>query len=202
MLEIGKVHNVIQEMNRLSIQVMGVSECRWKDKGQRDILDKTVYYSGITDGSNLNGVAVMIDQSIKKAVKNFLPLSDRVMLLQLNLDIGTLNLIQVYAPTAEKEDEIIEKFYEDVSRVMEVTRHQDVTLIMGDLNAKMGQCQSNKWMGRFGLGERNERGDRLLQFCQENNMVITNTLFELPKKEAVYLEITTGLQRQNHSKSD
>uniref|UniRef100_A0A8D8SJ40 Craniofacial development protein 2 n=2 Tax=Cacopsylla melanoneura TaxID=428564 RepID=A0A8D8SJ40_9HEMI len=182
MLELGKAHNIVQEMKRLDIKILGISESRWKESGSRVVQDTTIYYSGSSESSNLHGVAIAIDKSLKNTVKHFLPVSPRVLVLQLNACKRNLNLIQVYAPTADKEEEELENFYKDIDTAMRVTKGADVTIVLGDLNAKVGEGPSNECVGRFGLGERNDRGDRLLQFCQEKQMVITNTLFKLPRR--------------------
>lgn len=177
-----KSHNVILEMNRLDIKIMGISEARWIDCGQSRLRDKVIYYSGRKDSQHLHGVAIVLDGSLQRSVKNFVPFSPRVLLLQLQAYCGTLNLVQVYAPTADKDDEEVESFYKDIDEVMKMTKNKDVTLFLGDMNAKIGQGSCDKWVGPYGLGRRNERGDRFLQFCQENSMVITNTFFKLPKR--------------------
>ncbi|XP_030753182.1 craniofacial development protein 2-like [Sitophilus oryzae] len=90
--------------------------------------------------------------------------------------------LMVYAPTADSDDEEVESFYKKIDDVMKLTKNKDVTLLLDDMNAKIGQGSCGKCIGRYGLSERNERGDRLLKYCQENSMIITNTYFKLPKR--------------------
>ncbi|KAL0893269.1 hypothetical protein ABMA27_014867 [Loxostege sticticalis] len=104
------------------------------------------------------------------------------MLLRLKAAPATINIIQVYAPTADKEDEILEDFYEEVSKAISLTKKHELNLIMGDFNAKIGKGKSGHGIGPFGLGDRNERGDRLEQFVVERDLVITNTMFKLPPR--------------------
>uniref|UniRef100_A0A8D9DVR2 Craniofacial development protein 2 n=1 Tax=Cacopsylla melanoneura TaxID=428564 RepID=A0A8D9DVR2_9HEMI len=182
MFDLSKAHNVALEMTRLDIKIMGISDTRWIGSGQSTVQDKVIYFSGNNNSRHEYGVAVMIDETLKHTVKNFIPLSPRVMLLQLEAYCGTLNIIQVYAPTKDKPDEEVEEMYKDIQNILKVTKNQDVTIVMGDLNAKIGAGQNDEWVGRYGLGERNERGDRLYEFCQENSMVITNTLFQHHKR--------------------
>uniref|UniRef100_A0A8D8TK36 Craniofacial development protein 2 n=1 Tax=Cacopsylla melanoneura TaxID=428564 RepID=A0A8D8TK36_9HEMI len=184
MMELGKAHNITQEMKRLKVKILGISEARWKGTGKTVIQDTTIYYSGCPESetSNYYGVAIAVDKNTSNSVKHFLPLSDRVALLQLNAQSRLLNIIQVYAPTGDKSIEEVEEFYKDVETAMKQTKSRDITIVLGDFNAKVGESLQNECMGRFGLGERNDRGDRLLQFCQEHKMVLTNTLFKLPKR--------------------
>ena len=87
-------------------------------------------------------------------------------------------VIQVYAPTSNAEESEVERFYEDLHDLLELTPQKDVLLIIEDLNAKLESQETPEVTGRFGLGIRNEAGQRLIEFCQENTLVIANTLFQ------------------------
>ena len=91
-------------------------------------------------------------------------------------------LIQVYAPTTQHSDEEIEKFYADVEKGLKQVKPTDIVLTIGDFNAKVGKGRTSDVVGDHGLGERNERGDRLVQFCQEQEMWIANTHFQKPER--------------------
>ena len=86
--------------------------------------------------------------------------------------------IQVYAPTSNAEETEVERFYEDLKDHLELTPKKDVLFIIGDWNAKVGSQETPGVTGKFGLGMRNETGQRLIEFCQENALVIANTLFQ------------------------
>ncbi|XP_072375942.1 uncharacterized protein, partial [Diabrotica undecimpunctata] len=131
---------------------------------------------------SLNGVAILVDKTTQKFVTGFLPISDRVMMVTLKTAQSRVNLIQVYAPTAEKSDEELEQFYNELQQALEVTKSRDVTIVMGDLNAKIGRRSQGDFIGNFGLGTRNERGDRLAQFCQETDFIVANTYYDLPPR--------------------
>ena len=89
-----------------------------------------------------------------------------------------ITIIQVYAPTSITEEVEVEWFYEDLQDLLELTPKKDVLFIIGDWNAKVGSQETPGVTGKFGLGIRNETGQRLIEFCQENALVITNTLFQ------------------------
>ena len=93
-----------------------------------------------------------------------------------------LNIIQVYAPTTEAADQEIEEFYEEVERVLQTTKCNEINIIMGDFNAKIGRGRENNIVGPFGLGIRNERGDRLVEFCSKYKFTIANTWSDQPKR--------------------
>ena len=90
--------------------------------------------------------------------------------------------IQAYAPTRNAEEAEVEWFYEDLQGLLELTPKKDVLLIIGDWNAKVGRQEIPGVTGKFGLGIQNEAGQKLIEFCQENTLVITNTLFQQHKR--------------------
>ena len=91
-----------------------------------------------------------------------------------------ITVIQVYAPTSNTEAEV-ELFYEDLQDILELTPQKDVLFIIGDWNAKVGSQETTGVMGKFALGGWKEAGQRLIEFCQENALVIANTLFQQHK---------------------
>ena len=93
-----------------------------------------------------------------------------------------IRVIQVYASTSNTEEAEVEQFYEDLQDLLEVTPKKDVLFIKGDWNAKVGSQETLGVTGKFGLGIRNEAGKRLIEFCQENALVIANTLFQQHKR--------------------
>ena len=88
----------------------------------------------------------------------------------------------MYAPTSNAEEAEIERFYEDLQDLLELTPKKDVLFIIGDWNAKVGSQETPEVTGRFGLGVQNEAGKSLIEFCQENILVIENTLFQQHKR--------------------
>ena len=91
-------------------------------------------------------------------------------------------VIQVYTPTSNAEEAEVERFYEDLQDLLELTPKKDVLFIIGDWNAKVGSQETLGVTGKFGPGIRNEIGQRLIEFCQENTLVIANTLFQQHKR--------------------
>ena len=89
-----------------------------------------------------------------------------------------ITVIQAYAPTSSTEEAEVEWFYEDLQVFLEPTSKKDVLFIIGDWNAKIGSQETPGVTGKFGLGVRNEAGQRLREFCQRNALVIANTLFQ------------------------
>ena len=93
-----------------------------------------------------------------------------------------VTVIQVYAPTSNAEEAEVERFYEDLQDLLEQIPKKDVLFILRDWNAKVGSHETPGITGKFGLGMQNEAGKRLIEFCQENALVIANTLFQQHKR--------------------
>ena len=91
-------------------------------------------------------------------------------------------VIQVYAPTTNADDTDVEQFYEDLQELLELTPQKDVLFTIGDWNAKVGRQETPGVTGKSGLGVQNKAGQRLTEFCQENALVIANTLFQQHKR--------------------
>jgi hypothetical protein len=94
-----------------------------------------------------------------------------------------ITVIQVYAPTSNAEEAEVEWFYEDLQDLLELTPKRDVLFIIGDWNAKVGSQETPGVTSKFGLGMRNEAGQRLIELCQENALVIANTRFQQHKRK-------------------
>ena len=92
------------------------------------------------------------------------------------------HIIQAYAPTSNAEEAEVELFYQDLQDLLELTPKKDVVFIIGDWNAKVGSPEIPGVTGKFGLGVRNEAGQRLIEFCHENALVIANTIFQQHKR--------------------
>ena len=95
----------------------------------------------------------------------------------------SITAIQVYALTSNAEEAEFEQFYEDLQDLLELTPKKDVLFIIGDWNAKVGCQETPGVTSKFGLGVQNEAGQRLIEFCQENALVIANTLFQQHKRK-------------------
>ena len=106
--------------------------------------------------------------------------------------------IQVYAPTSYAEEAEVEWFYEDLQDLLELTHKKDVFFIIGDWNAKVGSQETPGVAGKFGFGIRNEAGQKLIEFCQENTLVIEIILFQQHKRR-LYTWTSTDGQHRNQT---
>ena len=106
-----------------------------------------------------------------------------------------ITVIQVYTPTSNAEEAEVEPFYEDLQDLLELTPKKDVLFIIGDWNAKVGSQETPGVTRKFGLGVQNEAGQRLIEFCQENALVIANTLFQQQKRRLYTWTSPDGLHQ-------
>ena len=108
-------------------------------------------------------------------------------------------VIQVYALTSNSEEAEVDRFYEDLQDLLELTPKQDILFIIGDWNAKVGSQVTPGITGKFGLGVQKKAGQRLIEFCQENALGIANTLFQQHKRR---LYTWTSLDGQHRNQTD
>ena len=128
-------------------------------------------------------IIIIMKNSVAKSMMGFWAISDRVIMMKLEAKPFNINVMQVYAPTQDHDDEEIEQFYQEIQNGIKYTKSDEVICIMWDLNAKVGDERYQNIVGRHGLGRRNERGQRLIQFCQENKLIIANTWFQQPVRK-------------------
>ena len=139
--------------------------------------DHYIYYCG-QESLRRNGVAIMVNKRVRNAVLGCNLKNYRIISVHLQGKPFSITVIQVYAPTSNAEEAEVERFYEDLQYLLELTPQKDVLFITGDWNAKVGNQETPGVTGKFGLGIWNEAGQRLIEFCQENALVIANTLFQ------------------------
>ena len=124
----------------------------------------------------------MVNKRVRNAVLGCNLKNDRMISVRLQGKPFNITVIQVYAPTGNPGETEVERFYEDLQDLLELTPKKYVLFIIGDWNAKVGSQETPGVTGKFGLGIRNEAGQRLIEFCQENALVIANTLFQQHKR--------------------
>ena len=110
------------------------------------------------------------------------PQNNRMLSVHFQGKPFNITVIQVYAPTSNAEEAEVERFYDDLQDLLELTPPKYVLFIIEDWNAKVGSQEIPGVTGKFGLGVQNEAGQKLIEFCQENTLVIANTLFQQHKR--------------------
>ena len=166
-----------QELARVNVDILGISELKWTGMGEFNSDDHYIYYCG-QESLRRNGVAVMVDKRVQNAELGCNLKNDRMISVHLQGKPFNITVIQVYAPTSNAEEAEVEWVYEDLQDLVELTPKKDVLFIIGDWNAKVGSQETPGVTGKFALGVQNEAGQRL----KENLLVIANTIFQRHKR--------------------
>ena len=161
--------------------ILGISELKWTRMGDFNSDDRYIHYCG-QESLRRNGVALIVNKRIQNAVLGCSLKNNRMISVRLQGKPFNIMVIQVYAPNTNAKEAEAEWFYDDLQDLLELTPAKDVLFIIGDWNAKVGSQETPGVIGKFGLGIRNEAGQRLTEFCQENALVIANTLFQQHKR--------------------
>ncbi|PNF37355.1 hypothetical protein B7P43_G17906 [Cryptotermes secundus] len=161
-------------MQKNEESVLGVSEVRWKGQGEIRSGNYTVYYSGGERAER--GVAIVVHKSVVRSVVKKIVCNDRIIALD-------ILIIQVYMPTSEYEDDEVEKVYDTIEEILQEDGRGDTnSIILGDWNSIVGDEPYQNIVGSHGLGRRNHRGQMLIDFCERNGLIVTNTWFKKPKR--------------------
>ena len=137
----------------------------------------------------------MVNKRVQNEVLGCNLINDRMISVHLQGKPFNITVIQVYAPTSNVEQAEVERFYEDLQDFLELTPRKDILFIIGDWNAKVGSQETPGVTGKFGLGMHNEAGQRLIEFCQENALVMANTHFQQHKRRLYTWTSPDGQQR-------
>ena len=133
----GKLEVVKQEMERVNINILGISELKWKGMGEFNSDDHYVYYCG-QESLRRNGVAIIVNKRVQNAVPGYNLKNSRMISVHFQGKPFSIIVIQVYVLTSEAEEAEVEWFYEDLQGLLELTAIKDVLFIIGDRNAKVG----------------------------------------------------------------
>jgi exonuclease III len=161
--------------------VLGVSEVQCKGQGEIRSGDYTVYYSGGDRAER--GLAILVHKSVVNNVVKKSVYSDRLIAVKLKAEPVSILIVQVYMLTSDYEDDEVEELYDIIEEILEDDgKGETNTIITGDWNSVVGDKAHHNTVGPYGLGRRNRRGQMLIDFCERNGLVITNTLFKKPKR--------------------
>ena len=179
---------VSKELSRYNISIAALSETRFPDEGQ--LVEKqggyTFFWKGKPEDERRDsGVGFAIQSSLLEYLED-LPhgFSDRISICRLALSHERfVTIISVYAPTMGHSQEVIDQFYSDLNSVIAKVSIDDKLIILGDFNSRVG-TDNTTWpvLGPHGVGNCNSNGTKLLTFCTENDLVVTNTIFQQKDK--------------------
>ena len=184
MYETGRTFQVAAVMRTYNLTLLGISETRWTQSGQKRLASgEMLLYSGHEEENSphTQGVALMLSKTAQRALIGWEAHGPRIITASFrtkNKRIN-MNIIQCYSPTNDGEEADKDQFYNRLQSIIEKHPERDITILMGDLNAKIGRDNVGyeEIMGRHGLGAMNENGERLADLCAMNNLVIGGSVF-------------------------
>ena len=153
----GKLEVVKQEMARVNIDILGISELKWIGMGEFNSDDHYIYYCG-QESLRGNGLAIMVNKRVRNAVPGCNLKNDRMISVHFQGKPFNITVIQVYAPTSNAEEAEVERFDEDLQDLLELPPKKDVLFIIGDWNAKVTSQATPGVTGKFALGIWNDAG--------------------------------------------
>ena len=177
----GKLEADKQEMARVNVNILGISELKWTGMDEFNSDYHYSYYCG-QESLRRNGVAIIVNERVRNTVLGCNLKNNRMISVRFQGKPFNITVIQVYAPTSNAEEAEAERFNEDLQDLLELTPKKDVLFIIGDWSVKVGSQEIPEETGKFGFGVHKEAGQRLTEFCQENALVIANTLFQKHKR--------------------
>ena len=173
----GKLEVVKQEMTRVNVDILGISELKWTGTGEFNSDDLYIYYCG-QESLRRNGVALIVKKRVQNAVLVCNLKNTIIISVCFQGNPFSITVIQVYTPISNAKEVEFQWFYEDLQDLLELTPKKDILFIIGDCNAKGGSQETPGVTGKFGLGIQNEAKQRVIEFCQENALAMANTLFQ------------------------
>ena len=178
----GKTAQVAAEMRNYNLALLGVSETRWTQTGQRRLLSgEMLLFSGHEEDNapHTEGVALMLSRSAQSALIGWEAHGPRIITASFRTKKIKMNVIQCYAPTNDSDEENKDQFYNRLQTIIDKCPVKDVNILMGDFNAKIGKDNTGyeEVMGKHGLGEINENGERFADTCSLNKIVIGGSIF-------------------------
>ena len=168
-------------MARVNSNILGISELKWTGMGEFNLDDHCIYYCE-QESLRRNGVSLIVNKRVQNAVFGCNLKNNRMISVRFQGKPFNILVIQVCAPTSNAEEAEVERFYEDLQDLLELTPQKDVLFIIGDWNAKGGSQEIPRVTGKFGLGVQNEAEQRLTEFFQENALGRRNTIFQQHKR--------------------
>lgn len=178
MLIAGRLEETAREMRRYNVGILALQETRWRGTGRIDREHYTVYYSG-EEKQGKNGTAFMIDKRYRGRVKKFKPINGRLCSITITNKQANITIVNAYAPTEDAEEGKKSEFYEKIEEIYGDIPKNDIVLIMGDFNAKVGREDHNAGIaGKETIhAETNDNGSRLCNLAFTTDTIISSTKF-------------------------
>ena len=155
----GKLEVVKQEISRVNVDILGISELKWTGMGECNSDDHYIYHRG-QESLRRNGASLIVNKRAQTTVLGCNLKNDRLNSSHFHGKPLNITVTQVYVPTTNAEEAEVERFYEDLQDLLDLTPKKDVLFIIGYWNAKVGSQEIPGVTGKFGLGVQNEAGQK------------------------------------------
>ena len=171
---------LVREMERNDLDVLGISETKARGNGMKEIDGAKYIFAGVVEGRAKGGVGIVVRNRVANCIKSWRCVSERCIAARLRIEGKWLTIVQVYAPTDDRDPSIKDDFYGDLQMAINRTPRGDKLIVLGDFNARVGNNIElwNGIIGRHGEGVENDSGRRRLRFTAENDFKVMNTHFE------------------------
>ena len=189
-MDIGSQTLTLRALYDYHVDITCLSEVRIPGSGSKSLkipgvpVNYFLYYSGPQDNSGQYGVAFALSPKAHKSLLSWNPISPRIALARFKGHPFNLTVVSVYAPTLPSDTSVKDEFYCQLQDVVNEVSKRDILIIAGDWNARTGQADdtTRHILGKFGLGQRCDNGERLVNFAELNRMFIASTRFQHPRK--------------------
>ena len=173
----GKKELIGRMFVKRKLDVLALCETKMKGKGEREFGPVVGRVSGVDGGRGREGVGILLSEEMKKNVREWCEVSSRMMWVRVQLGIEKWVFVSVYGPGSEKSEEERQLFWEGLNECVESFGENVKVVVLGDLNARVGNEQVDEVVGKYGVPGRNESGEELIGLCLEHELVIGNTWF-------------------------
>ncbi len=191
LLDVGRQALVARALWDYKIDIACLSEVRLPESGSREIkvpqqeAEYVLLHSGPQTNTGQHGVAIAMTKQVHNTLLAFDPISERIATARFKGSLTNMSVIAVYAPTLQADETVKSEFYEQLQATMDRIPPRDLLFVAGDWNARTGPCDetTRHILGRYGLGQRCDNGERLITFADYNHLVVTNTRFQHPHRQ-------------------
>jgi len=183
MLKPGKMQEIAEQIQNTTLQIVALQEIRWKEYGHIKKKDYSLYYSCNPDTTGQFGSGFLVKKEIEKNILGFEPYNERLCKLRIKGKYHNLSLICAHTPTEDSDNTVKEQFFEDLQRIQDRIPKHDATVLLGDMNAKIGlEDVYSSVTGKYSLHkESNGNGELICEYAAANNLCIMSIKFNHKK---------------------
>ena len=187
----GKLEVIKQEMARVNMDILGISELKWTGMGEYNSDDHYIYYCG-QESLRRNGVAIRVNKRVQNAVLGCSLKNDRMISARFQGKPFSITVIQVYALASNSEEAEVEWFYEDLQDLLELTPKKDVLFIIGGGSAKVGSQEIPGVTGKFGLGVQKRSRSKANRVLPRERTGHSKHPLPTTQEKTLHMDITDG----------